>query len=170
MDRAGHSYVMLNAARFTLACLALTVSGSLGAEPPTFPPSKESDLVGRFTDELPTESSYGLYEKPLENEPRYSLQYRKSADYEVVLLVDAEQQAGSRKKILAALRVPPHAPDEAVNFSCREGRSGDFWGVIRNSKRPGTFRPRLAWRVSLSSPWMQRIKPSLVLCDQYGVD
>jgi hypothetical protein len=143
-------------------------------------PGSENELLGRFTYEIPRSAWTSRLRKLLPG-GNYALEFRENKNYEVVFLLRVESTFEDCKKeyefcsdrIIAVLKVPKHASNEAINFNCRpKGKKSDdiVFGIVKNSKVPGYFSPRLAWRVKFDTFTFEPVDGKSVECGLFGLD
>jgi hypothetical protein len=148
-----------------------------------FPVESDNELLGHFTYEISPNSWTSKLRKLLPYNNNYALEFRKNKNYEVVFLLHVETTFEDCKKeyefcsdrIIAVLKVPEHASNEAINFNCRFKRgklqSDDVvFGIVKNSKVPGYFSPRLAWLVKFETLTFEPVDGEGVECGLFGLD
>ena len=163
-----------------LFCSVIVILNSGFAGELLFPPKSEDELLGRFTYEIPRSAWTSSLRKLLPG-GNYALEFRENKNYEVVFLLRVEPTLEDCKKeyefcsdrIIAVLKVPKHASNEAINFNCRLKRkkSDDVvFGIVKNSKVPGYFSPRLAWLVKFETLTFEPVDGEGVECGLFGLD
>jgi len=148
-----------------------------------YPPKSENDLIGHFTYEIPPNSWLSKFRRHLPQNKNFALEFRKSKNYKIVLLLKIEETRDDCQKeyescfdrIVAAIKLPKYSNNEAAIFHCRiknqEPRAEDaYFGIAQNSKTAGYFVPKLAWHVNLMNQKIEPIDNKLIECKLCGED
>src|SRR5215467_5298794 len=147
------------------------------SQPIAFPPASLGDLVGHSVCDLPEHSWVGRFRLPLENAPKYALEYRKSGSFHAISLLAADPESLRKMdsypssfdrcsdKILATVELKGLQPRETVTFDCSSSDRTALKKVIvgigdNQSGKLRRFAPRQAWIVETDPPRFQGL-PSL---------
>jgi hypothetical protein len=102
----------------------------------------------------------------------YRFEYRKNQRFEVVLLVEMKGEADTcRDSIVAALELPAHGDEEAIDFECaplKRAQEGIFIGIIPNASRSAVATP--AWRLDLGQKKFHLVPGQSIVCTNTPAD
>jgi hypothetical protein len=115
---------------------------------------------------------------PLVHDDRLVMHHMRVSDgsTEVIVLVDrsASDAVCTGGRIDAALEIPPHPRKQIVTMDCSvvdtRDVTGQAVGLLDESRKPGRFAPRVAWRVNLQDHRFDPVDPGRVRCVQEGLD
>ena len=160
--------------------LALVCYGeSAAAQPTTFPPVRDRDLVSLSTCDLPIDSAYGLYILDLPDYPDHAIEYRKKRTaagvwYQVLLLLRKRESAPGMARcdeILAVQRVNLRVFKDNMAIDCKDkGGALPAEGLVIGigqtppRSRSDSFVARKAWAIDISNARFISLENRILIC------
>lgn len=158
---------------FTLLSLLICSVQVGGAADVTFPPANISELIGKSTCSLPSESKIGMFRLPLNDVQGHALEFRKKGNFETVFLLVGIKKSDECGEIVSVLKLPRHKKSEEIEFDCfvkgDKERQKRIIGIADNRK--GELRyaiARFAWDINLDTHIFEPINNKIVICDTRG--
>jgi hypothetical protein len=133
-----------------------------------------SNLMGRYTDELPKSTEVGKFTQPLIGNPKMALEYRIEGKQEYVMLLESPED--NRWRIVDSIKVPKHSKREFVSFACgvkgassAEAGAGAV-GIVKRVKQSQMVTATHGWNANLESKKLEPVLGKKTICDLRGMD